>query len=110
MIIAPKGVMSNWEEQVFKHVHPDHTPRILRYHKSGGHSAQDFLKHDIVISSYGKLASDFKSGRKDGLFSLEWRRVVLDEGHIIRTPTTTVAKAAYGLKAKSRWVLTGTPM
>ncbi|KAJ1333638.1 SMARC subfamily A3 [Microdochium nivale] len=110
LIIAPKGVMSNWEEQVFKHVHPDHTPRILRYHKSGGHNAQDFRKHDIVISSYGKLASDFKSGRKDGLFSLEWRRVVLDEGHIIRTPTTTVAKAAYELKATSRWVLTGTPI
>jgi len=110
LIIAPVGVMSNWEEQVFKHVHPDHTPRILRYHRGGSHSAKDFRNHDIVISSYGKLASDFKSSRKDGLFSLEWRRVVLDEGHIIRTPTTTCAKAAYDLKAKSRWVLTGTPI
>ncbi|KAH7030904.1 SNF2 family N-terminal domain-containing protein [Microdochium trichocladiopsis] len=110
LIIAPKGVMSNWEEQVFKHVHPNHTPRILRYHRGGNHTAKDFRNHDIVISSYGKLASDFKSARKDGLFSLEWRRVVLDEGHIIRTPTTTCAKAAYDLKAKSRWVLTGTPI
>ncbi|KXJ92263.1 RAD5-like protein [Microdochium bolleyi] len=110
LILAPKGVMSNWEEQVFKHVHPDHTPRIMRYHKGGSQGAQDLRKHDIVISSYGKLASEFKSGRKDGLFSLEWRRVVLDEGHVIRTPTTTVAKAAYDLKAKSRWVLTGTPI
>ena len=48
--------------------------------------------------------------RKDGLFSITWRRVILDEGHTIRNPRTQSALAASGLLAGSRWVLTGTPI
>ncbi|TWU76455.1 hypothetical protein ED733_007127 [Metarhizium rileyi] len=42
--------------------------------------------------------------------SIEWRRVVLDEGHIIRNARTKVALAACAINARSRWVLTGTPI
>ena len=41
---------------------------------------------------------------------MDWRRVILDEGHIIRNPQTKSALAALHLKAQSRWVLTGTPI
>ena len=45
-----------------------------------------------------------------GLFSINWRRVVLDEGHTIRNPSTKSASAATSLMARSRWALTGTPI
>ena len=48
--------------------------------------------------------------RRNGLYSLEWRRVVLDEGHNIRNPKAKIANVAFALLAKSRWVLTGTPI
>lgn len=48
--------------------------------------------------------------RSNGLFSLEWRRVVLDEGHRIRNPKAKMSRAACALMAQSRWVLTGTPI
>jgi SWI/SNF-related matrix-associated actin-dependent regulator of chromatin subfamily A3 len=48
---------------------------------------------------------DLKNGK---LFQIPWRRVVLDEGHIIRNPATRMAKACFKLKAERRWVLTGT--
>jgi SNF2 family DNA or RNA helicase len=38
------------------------------------------------------------------------RRIVLDEGHIIKTRNTRQAKAAFALQAERRWVLTGTPI
>jgi SWI/SNF-related matrix-associated actin-dependent regulator of chromatin subfamily A3 len=44
------------------------------------------------------------------LYSIKWRRVVLDEGHTIRNPNTKKAVAACSLVALSRWVLTGTPI
>lgn len=66
------------------------------------------MKHDIVITSYGTLTADHNS--KGPLLSASWRRVILDEGHTIRNAKTKAAEAACGLKAESRWVLTGTPI
>ena len=44
------------------------------------------------------------------LFSVTWRRVVLDEAHIIRNHKSKASIAAHNLKAASRWALTGTPI
>lgn len=41
------------------------------------------------------------------LYSMKWRRVILDEGHQIRNINTNYAQAAAGIFAQSRWVLTG---
>lgn len=38
---------------------------------------------------------------------MNWRRIILDEGHGIRNPHSKAALAATGLLAHSRWVLTG---
>lgn len=38
---------------------------------------------------------------------MNWRRIILDEGHSIRNPHTKAALAATALMGKSRWVLTG---
>ncbi|KAI1367904.1 SNF2 family N-terminal domain-containing protein [Xylaria arbuscula] len=112
LIIAPTGVLSNWEQQFTEHVKADRVPRVLRCHGSSKHhklTKSDLLKYDIVVTSYGLLASQFKSGNWKALFSVNWRRVVLDEGHVIRNPNTKNAQAAYKLQAKSRWILSGTP-
>lgn len=74
---------------------------------------------EVVITTYGTLSTEYlprgttnpaKIPRNDGLFSMSWARVVLDEGHIIRNPSTKSAVAASSLLSKSRWVLTGTPI
>ena len=51
-----------------------------------------------------------KIPRKEGLFSMNWARVVLDEGHQIRNHATRAAVSATSLLAKCRWVLSGTPI
>lgn len=108
LIVAPVGVMSNWEQQVQQHVKEDQKPQVFRYHKSGTYSKSDLMKHDIVITTYDKLRND--QTKKGPLFSINWRRIVLDEAHAIRNFSTARAKAAFQLEAKSRWMLTGTPM
>lgn len=74
----------------------------------------NLAKYDVVITSYGALAKEYnptaKSPPVKGIFSLHWRRVVLDEGHTIRNPRSKGALAACGLRADSRWTLTGTPI
>ncbi|KAI1094882.1 SNF2 family N-terminal domain-containing protein [Rostrohypoxylon terebratum] len=107
LIVAPVGVMSNWEQQIEQHVKDTFYPGVFRYHKPGNYIG-DLGKHKIVITTYDKVRNDQV---KDGpLFQVVWRRVVLDEAHAIRNYSTARAKAVFQLKAKSRWMLSGTPI
>ena len=90
LILAPVGVMSNWKNQIQDHTRSEATPRVLIYHGSGRKEAANLTQYDVVISSYGALVKDFNENSKNtsskGIFSVHWRRVVLDEGHTIRNP------------------------
>ncbi|KAK8011253.1 hypothetical protein PG990_010218 [Apiospora arundinis] len=111
LIVAPVTVLGNWEQQIKFHVKETHQPRVLLYHSSKQITSADLKSSDIVITTYGKLLSESKV--KNGaarLYSINWRRVVLDEGHNIRNPSSQTALAAHKLQATSRWVLTGTPI
>ena len=121
LIIAPVGVMSNWSGQIAQHVKENHALSVLIYHGSGKKmlSPQNIGPYDVVITSYTTLAMDYLPRsetkpppvpRSQGLFSIKWRRVILDEGHIIRNPQTKAALAATSLLSQSKWVLTGTPI
>ncbi|KAJ3148343.1 hypothetical protein HDU86_007452 [Geranomyces michiganensis] len=44
------------------------------------------------------------------LFKINYRRIILDEAHIIKNRATLGARAAYDLHAIYRWCLTGTPI
>ena len=121
LIVAPLSVMSNWSSQTTAHIDSKHSPRLLTYHGAGKKDmlAKDFEDFDIVITTYQTMTLElFPYGAnkaqevpaKKGLYSFEWRRLVLDEGHIIRNHKTKLAQAACAIMARSRWVLTGTPI
>ncbi|KAL9104261.1 MAG: hypothetical protein Q9163_000757 [Psora crenata] len=121
LIVAPVGVMSNWSKQIAHHVHHHHALNVFIYHGATKKpmKAADFAAYDVVITSYGTLTTDYypKASNNNatvprswGLFSMNWRRIILDEGHSIRNPQTKAALAASMLLGQSRWVLTGTPI
>lgn len=114
LILAPVGVMSNWRDQIKEHTCGENAPRVLIYHGSGKKEAANLSQYDVVVSSYGALVSEYRPDAKKtpakGIFSVHWRRVVLDEGHTIRNPRSKGSLAACDLRADSRWTLTGTPI
>lgn len=122
LIVAPLSVMSNWTSQAAQHISKEHALNVYIYHGTGRvhMKAADFAQYDIVLTTYQTLSSDYmpksKSAtgkqperrlRSSGLYSMDWRRVVLDEGHQIRNSSSKGAAAVTALMAKSRWVLTG---
>jgi SWI/SNF-related matrix-associated actin-dependent regulator of chromatin subfamily A3 len=120
LILAPVSVMSNWVQQIERHVRKENALKVLTYHGSNRKrmTHREFEEYNVVITTYATMATEYfpRSGNppklptKEGLFSTNWARVVLDEGHTIRNASTKSAVAASNLLATSRWVLTGTPI
>jgi SWI/SNF-related matrix-associated actin-dependent regulator of chromatin subfamily A3 len=125
LIVAPLSVMSNWSGQIVQHVRRSEALDVYTYHGAGRvqMKAEDFAKYEVVITTYQTLASDYmpkgkgssskapeQKLRSSGLYSMQWRRVILDEGHMIRNPASKGAAAVCALMAKSKWSLTGTPI
>jgi SWI/SNF-related matrix-associated actin-dependent regulator of chromatin subfamily A3 len=120
LIMAPLSVMSNWSGQIEHHVKTEHALKVTTYHgtRKIDLNPKSVSDYDVFITTYDTMMSEYWEGkakpapvqRKSGLFSINWRRIILDEGHIIRNPSTKKAVAACNLLAKSRWVLTGTPV
>ncbi|KAA8647616.1 hypothetical protein EYZ11_003227 [Aspergillus tanneri] len=114
LIVSPVGVMSNWRNQIQDHTRSENTPRVHVYHGTGKKEAANLEQYDVVITSYGALAMEYnpdaRTPPKRGIFSVHWRRIVLDEGHTIRNPRSKGFLAACNVRADSRWSLTGTPI
>ncbi|XP_032356115.1 helicase-like transcription factor isoform X2 [Etheostoma spectabile] len=109
LIICPLSVISNWLHQLEQHVRSNVKLNVYLYYGSERNRSKAFLSsQDVVITTYNVLSAD--SGNKSPLHSINWLRVVLDEGHVVRNPNAQMSKAVLGLKAQRRWILSGTPI
>ncbi|CAK7221089.1 hypothetical protein SCUCBS95973_004377 [Sporothrix curviconia] len=115
LLVCPLSTVTNWEEQIKQHLAP-HSIKYHIYH--GQNRIKDIAKlceFDLVITTYGSISSELtaRSRGKAGQYPLEeigWFRVVLDEAHMIREPSTLQFKAICRLQASRRWAVTGTPV
>lgn len=125
LVIAPMSLLAQWQSEAVK-ASKDGTMKIELYYgneKSANLQALCCASNasnapDLVITSYGVVLSEFtsisaKNGDKsfhNGLFSLNFFRVILDEAHHIKNRASKTARACYQLGAQHRWALTGTPI
>ncbi|KAF2266380.1 hypothetical protein CC78DRAFT_513897 [Lojkania enalia] len=118
LILAPVSVMSNWSSQMKKHIKKKYALRVMFYHGTRKQpiNPETIKDYDVVISTYDSVSSEWysqkstKLPRRSGVFSVTWRRIILDEGHNIRNPKAKKTVAVTNLLAQSRWALTGTPI
>uniref|UniRef100_A0A8D0AV68 Helicase like transcription factor n=1 Tax=Sander lucioperca TaxID=283035 RepID=A0A8D0AV68_SANLU len=95
--------------QLEQHVRANVKLNVYLYYGSERNRSKAFLSsQDVVITTYNVLSAD--SGNKSPLHGINWLRVVLDEGHVVRNPNAQMSKAVLGLKAQRRWILSGTPI
>ncbi|XP_014476224.1 PREDICTED: transcription termination factor 2-like, partial [Dinoponera quadriceps] len=108
LVICPASLLSQWEKEV-----QDKCKRGLLsvqvYHGSNRENVPTRLaKNDIVVTTYNIVSREFKV--TSILFKIRWKRVILDEAHVIRNHKSQAAIAVCGLLASKRWALTGTPI
>ncbi|HWC53658.1 MAG TPA: SNF2-related protein, partial [Chitinophagaceae bacterium] len=103
LVICPTTLIYNWENEIRKFT-PELTYRI---HHGGARvrTKEEFLGHDITITTYGTLRSDIKV-----MVGVEFDYLILDESQAIKNPASKVTKAAGLLNAKHRLCMSGTPL
>ncbi|XP_077417628.1 helicase-like transcription factor isoform X2 [Vanacampus margaritifer] len=113
LIVCPLSVLSNWLDQFEEHVRADVKLKVYMYHGPDRNRNSRFLSsQDVVLTTYNVLAADFSGKNRtllqdvnSPLHEINWLRVVLDEGHVVRNPNTQMSKAVLELRAERRWIL-----
>src|SRR5947209_12044555 len=103
LIVCPTSLVTNWQNEAQKF-----TPELTTLVLEGANRAAlfDSIKSsDIVITSYALLRRDIEALR-----TFQFSTAVLDEAQHIKNPETQNAQSAFALRARHRFVLTGTPM
>ncbi|XP_052210529.1 DNA repair protein RAD5A isoform X2 [Diospyros lotus] len=113
LIICPMTLLGQWKAEIETHAEPGSLSLYVHYGQSRSKDAHILAQHDVVITTYGVLASEFSTENAEdngGLYSVRWFRVVLDEAHTIKSSKSQISLAAAALVADCRWCLTGTPI
>ncbi|KAJ5098557.1 DNA repair protein rad5 [Penicillium argentinense] len=126
LVVAPTSLLAQWESEAMK-ASAAGTMRVLTYYGSDKamnlrdiccESKQASAPH-IIVTTYGVVLSEFRqlslqsaitTGAQNGLFSVDFFRIILDEAHLIKNRRSKSARACYELQSLHRWVLTGTPI
>lgn len=125
LVIAPMSLLAQWQSEAEK-ASKEGTLKIMVYYGSEKNCNLQAMccednavsAPDVLITSYGTVLSEYsqilaRKGDKslhNGLFSLNFLRIILDEAHTIKNRRSKTSKACYALSAEHRWVLTGTPI
>ncbi len=103
LIVCPTSLLTNWENEARRF-----TPELKVLLLDGPERHTRFSEipdAQIVLTSYALLQRDAERYE-----DLQFSTAVLDEAQHIKNPDTQNAQAAFSLRAKHRFVLTGTPM
>ena len=116
LVIAPLSLVSQWEEELATKTDLSH---LMYYENKKATGCDVFSSCDVVVTTFGTVQSEYASwtrsamkqpGQSHPLLAFDWKRIILDEAHGIKNPSTIVSKACCMLKAESRWCVTGTPI
>lgn len=133
LIICPMTLIHHWKSELERHTEKGTFRVGLYYGTLRPKTLEEMKSYNIIITSYGTLTSDYSKIRKtlgiaddevlnNGsvaamggpkgafLYSIRWRRIVLDEAQYIKNRYSSAARACTALPGSYRLALSGTPI
>ena len=74
------------------------------HHHAAGRASHDHAKKKV------EFASALEDGIVHPLFTIRWKRIIVDEAHVIRNPMSLRHRAVMALSGMKRWAVTATPL
>ena len=102
LVVVPASLVENWRREAARFAP---TLRVFVHHGAARLAREAFANYDLILTSYGTLARDtelFAGGR----FGV----ILADEAQHLKNRRTQAAQALRGLRGRSRFLLTGTPL
>ena len=102
LLVVPKTLMFNWEEEIHKF-----TPELF-YRVCVGLPDIDpntVQKHRMIITSYGLVRQHV-----DAFCKIHWSYLILDEAQAVKNPSAMISKAIKRIPCDHRLSITGTPV
>ncbi|PVU99823.1 hypothetical protein BB559_000382 [Furculomyces boomerangus] len=134
LVIAPLAMTNQWAEECTKKTTKNMLD-VYIYHGQSRNRDPNFLKNvDVVITTYDIVAAEWpmnkesrmidldsekrkirderiiKMSKGSGVFGVRWRRIILDEAHKIKNPSSIASRACSDLFGRYRWCVSGTPL
>jgi SNF2 family DNA or RNA helicase len=132
LIVAPVALLRQWRQEIQQKIKTGrHALTVFTHHgASKKKNFRDLQHYDVIITTYGSLASEVKKlekytfrkkndpdarpteAERCALIGPDafWYRIILDEAQCIKNRSTQTAKGACMVNAKYRFCMTGTPM
>lgn len=124
LYICPKNLVSTIYYEAFKFF--GKSLKVLIYHRDFQRSqypifsAAEICNYDLIITNYETISSRLKTSENHidhnvrkcaaSFCNFNWFRIIIDESHEIRNPSSTRFKSMMKLNGKRRLLLSGTPI
>ncbi|KAJ8951586.1 hypothetical protein NQ318_020463 [Aromia moschata] len=108
LVVCPASLINQWSGELERRTKRGLASWELYHGPKRQTNAKKLAEYDMVITTYSIVMNEYD--KTAAIFRVNWRRIIIDEGHQIRNYKSQTSIAICHLSAKSRWVLTGTPV
>lgn len=105
LVVTPASLVYNWGEELKRFAPELSCCFITGNQEERAQKLEQYRFFDVIVTSYDLLKRDI-ANYEDKEFYYQ----VIDEAQYIKNHTTAAAKAVKGIKSRTRYALTGTPI
>ena len=111
LIVLPPVLLDQWHLQILRTT--GHNAFIYHGATKKTTTVEQLENKIIVLTTYGAISLTNKQltdKETTPLHEVSWNRIIFDEAHHLRNKKTALHMSALLLRAKIRWLVTGTPV